>query len=192
MTRILALALTLSLAALPAFAAEETVTTTTTTSKQSTQTETVIEPGKPEKGSRAIHFEDYDLDHDGQLTRAEAGEMLFRLYDTDGNQVIDDGEYKRPAVLTMSPVTKRTKTVVDADGDGTPDKEDVTEEDSRVSTMLSQYDPDGNGLSPQEFTGKPFNKIDVNRSNVVEKKEWQGVYDEKIDAKNKAEAALNK
>lgn len=171
---------------------KETVTTTTTTSSRATKTETVMEPGKPSEGSRAIHFEDYDLDHDGQLTRAEAGEMLFRLYDTDGNQVIDDVEYQRPAVLTMSPMKKKTRTAVDENGDGIADKEDVTEEDIRVSTMLSQYDTDANGLSPQEFTGKAFNRIDVNRTNVVEKKEWQGVYDERIDAKNRAEASLNK
>lgn len=171
---------------------KETVTTTTTTSSRATKTETVLEPGKPDAGSRAIHFEDYDLDHDGQLTRAEAGEMLFRLYDTDGNQVIDDVEYQRPAVLTMSPMKRKTKTAVDDNGDGVADKEDVTEEDIRVSTMLSQYDTDSNGLSPLEFTGKAFNRIDINRTNVVEKKEWQGVYDERIDAKNRAEASLNK
>lgn len=177
----------------PAPAPKEVVvekTVTVTTSRENTETETV--PGLILPGSRAIHFEDYDLNHDGQLSRVEAGEMLFRLYDTDGNQVIDDWEFQRKAVLSVAPVITRTKRTVDDNGDGVPEKEEVTEEKGGVDTMLSQYDKNGDGLSAEEFTGKPFRKVDVNRSQVIEKKEWEGVYNSAIDAKNRAEAALNK
>lgn len=197
MNRIFVSALALMVMAAPAFAAsteppQETVTTTVTTKASSVKTSTVEEPLKPEAGSRAIHFEDFDLDHDGKLTRAEAGEMLFRLYDTDGNMVVDDKEWLRPAVLSKSPIAKKTVTAYDDDNDGVADKVDATEERMTVDTMLSVYDKDGNGLSPEEFTGLTFNKADINRTNVIEKKEWQGVYDKKIDAKNRAEAALNR
>ncbi|MEZ0261189.1 MAG: hypothetical protein ACAH80_09275, partial [Alphaproteobacteria bacterium] len=88
MSRIL-FALLFVLFTAPAFAEEakkemtEMITTTTSTQASSVKTETVLTPGKPADGSRAIHFEDFDLNHDGNLTREEAGEMLLRLYDTD-------------------------------------------------------------------------------------------------------------
>ena len=191
MSRISAASLAIALVASAPCFAEETVTSTTTSSS-SVKTETVLEPGKLDGNTRAIHFEDYDLDRDGKLTRAEAGEMLFRLYDTDGNMVIDDIEYKREAVLSVSPMTRKTKTAYDENNDGVADKEDTSEEIIMVDTMLSEYDKNSKGLSPEEFTGTAFSKADVNHSNVIEKKEWQGVYDGKIDAKNRAEAALNK
>jgi hypothetical protein len=198
MTRIPAFVLIGLLAALPAFAEEakkemtETVTTSTTTSSSKVSTETVFEPGKPANGSRAIHFEDFDLNHDGTLTREEAGEMLFRLYDTDGNQVIDNVEYERKAVLSISPMKKTTKLTYDDNNDGVADKQEATEEDIMEQTMLSKFDKDGDGLSPAEFTGQAFNVTDVNKSHAIEKKEWLGVYDGRVNAKNRAEAALNK
>jgi len=197
MHRILATALALVLASTSAFAtsekaSEEKITTTTTVTKSSSSNESESVPGKLEPNTRAIHFEDYDLDRDGNLTQNEAGEMLFRLYDTDGNQIIDDNEYLRKAVLSKSPVLKKSRSVVDENADGTPEKDDASEETTFVDTMLSQYDKDGDGLSPQEFTGKAFNKIDVNKSQAIEKREWQGVYDEKINASNRAAARLNK
>ena len=197
MSRIL-FALLFVLCTAPAFAEEakkemtETVTTTTTTSASSVKTETVLTPGKPAEGSRAIHFEDFDLNHDGNLTREEAGEMLFRLYDTDGNQVIDNIEYERKAVLSISPMNKTTKMTYDDNGDGVPDKEEQTEEAIMEQTMLSKFDKDADGLSPAEFTGQRFNVTDVNKSHAIEKREWLGVYDGRINAQNKADAALNK
>lgn len=197
MSRIL-FALLFVLCTAPAFAEEakkevtETVTTTTTTSASSVKTETVLTPGKPAEGSRAIHFEDFDLNHDGNLTREEAGEMLFRLYDTDGNQVIDNIEYERKAVLSISPMNKTTKMTYDDNGDGVADKEEQTEEAIMEQTMLSKFDKDADGLSPAEFTGQRFNVTDVNKSHAIEKREWLGVYDGRINAQNRADAALNK
>lgn len=197
MSRIL-FALLFVLCLSPAFAEEakkevtETITTTTSTQASSVKTETVLTPGKPAAGSRAIHFEDFDLNHDGNLTREEAGEMLFRLYDTDGNAVIDNIEFERKAVLSISPLNKTTKMTYDANGDGVADKEEQTEEAIMEQTMLSKFDKDGDGLSPTEFTGQRFNVTDVNKSRVIEKREWLGVYDGRVNAQNKADAALNK
>jgi hypothetical protein len=172
-------------------AVSETVTTTTT-QQRAVKTETVVTPLKPAEGSRAIHFEDFDLNHDNNLTREEAGEMLFRLYDTDGNAVIDNIEFERKAVLSISPMSKTTKMTYDDNGDGVADKQEQTEEAIMEQTMLSKFDKDADGLSPAEFTEKRFSEVDVNKSHVIEKREWLGVYDPRVNAQNQADAALNK
>ncbi|MDE1153316.1 MAG: hypothetical protein PW788_12330 [Micavibrio sp.] len=167
-------------------------TETTTTSSSSVTTHTATEPLAAAAGSRTIHVEDFDTNGDHILSTQEIGDALFKLYDTDGNQVIDNNEYERPAVLTIAPVAKTTTVTYDFNNDGIPDKQVVTEQQFMEKTQLSRFDKNGNGLSPHEFTGKYFNQVDVDKSKVIEMKEWQGVYIASIDAKNRAEAALNK
>lgn len=142
--------------------------------------------------SRAIHFEDFDLNRNNVLSMDEVGEMLFRLYDTDGNMVIDNNEYERPSVLTFAPMTQTTSVSYDFDNDGVPDKTVYTYDTFMQRTQLSRFDHNGNGLSPHEFTGKSFLQADVDDSKAIEMKEWQGTYVASIDARNRADAALNK
>ncbi len=168
------------------------VETTTTTSSSKTFTETTVAPTPLPATTRSIHFEDFDANHNGILSLAEVGDMLFGLYDTDGNMVIDNNEFERPAVLTVSPMEKMTKVTYDFDNDGIADKQEVTYEKFLEYTQLSRFDKNNNGLSAHEFTDKHFNIVDVDNSKVIEKKEWEGVYNASIDAKNRAEAALNK
>jgi len=167
-------------------------TETTTTSSSSVTTHTATEPMPVTGNARVIHVEDFDTNGDHILSTQEIGDALFRLYDTDGNQVIDNNEYERPAVLTIAPVAKTTTVTYDFNNDGIPDKQVVTQQQFMEKTQLSRFDKNGNGLSPHEFTGKYFNQVDVDKSKVIEMKEWQGVYNEAIDKKNRAEAALNK
>ncbi|HYD18607.1 MAG TPA: hypothetical protein VEF76_09025 [Patescibacteria group bacterium] len=167
-------------------------TTTSTTTSSSKLTETAVVPAPLAPTTRALHIQDFDADRNGLLSRAEVGEMIFGLYDTDGNMVIDNNEFERPAVLTVAPMEKMTKITYDFDNDGMADKQEVTYERFMEYTQLSRFDKNNNGLSPHEFTGKAFNQVDVDDSKAIEKKEWQGVYNEAIDAKNRAEAALNK
>ena len=168
------------------------VETTTTTSSSKTFTETTVAPTPLPPTTRAIHFEDFDANRNGILSLSEVGDMLFGLYDTDGNMVIDNNEYERPAVLTVAPMEKMTKITYDFDNDGIADKQEVTYEKFLEYTQLSRFDKNNNGLSPREFTDKHFNIVDVDNSKVIEKKEWEGVYNARIDAKNRAEANLNK
>ncbi len=169
-----------------------TTTDSTTTTTSAVTTNVVTEAGAVPVGTRTIHFEDFDTNGDHILSTREIGDVLFKLYDTDGNQVIDNNEFERPAVLTIAPVAKTTTVSYDFDNDGMADKQVVTQEQFMERTQLSRFDKNGNGLSPREFTGKAFNQVDVDKSKAIEMKEWQGVYISSIDAKNRAEAEVNK
>jgi hypothetical protein len=128
--------------------------TTTTTTKQSVTTSPVTVTGTTSTetywrteehstgapGARSINFIQFDMNNDKILSINEIGLMLFKLYDTDGNQVIDNIEYERKAVLSISPMTKTTKMTYDNDGDGVADKEEQTEESIMEQTMLSKFD----------------------------------------------------
>lgn len=163
-----------------------------TTTSETVTTHTTTEPGAVKPGTRVIHLEDFDTNGDHILSTREIGDVLFKLYDTDGNDVIDNNEYERPAVLTVAPVEKTTTIQYDFNNDGIADKEVTTYDQFMENTQLSRFDKNHDGLSAHEFTGKAFNIVDVDKSKAIEMKEWQGVYIASIDAKNHAEAELNK
>jgi len=164
----------------------------TTTTAQTITTHTTTEPGPLKAGTRVVHLEDFDTNGDHILSTREIGDAIFKLYDTDGNGVIDNIEYERPAVLTVAPVEKTTTIQYDFNNDGIADKEVTTYDQFMENTQLARFDKNHDGLSAHEFTGKAFNLVDVDKSKVIEMKEWQGVYIASLDAKNRAEAALNK
>ena len=176
-------------------AATTTTTVTTTDAPVVTKTEThwtTEEHSLPAIGSHVINFMDFDLNHDGILSAREVGDMLFKLYDTDGNQVIDNNEYERRAVVTVVPVEKTTKVSYDFDGDGKPDVTKYTYETFLQDTMLTRFDKNRDGLSPHEFTGLYFNEADVNHDHAIDLKEWEGTYIASIDKANKENARFNK
>lgn len=143
-------------------------------------------------GSRPLDLAAFDDDKDGVLSREEVGAHMFKMYDTDGNQVVDNKEYERKAVMTVVPAQKETKMSYDFNGDGTIDKTTETGEDFMKQTGLARFNAKGDGLSPHEFMQRNFLQADVNRDHVIDIKEWQGSYIAAIDAKNKADALYNK
>lgn len=169
--------------------------TVTETSGDSSTTETywkTIETSLPAVGTRTFNFMDFDLNHDGVLSINEVGKMLFKLYDTDGNGVIDNNEYERRAVLTVVPMQKNTTVSYDLDGDGIADVTKYTYETFMQDTLLTRFDKNRDGLSPHEFTGLDFLAADVNHDKVIDLKEWQGSYIASIDKLNKENARFNK
>jgi hypothetical protein len=170
---------------------------TTVTSDQPGETKTEVhwrteEHSVSATGARIINFMDFDLNKDGILSVNEVGEMLFKLYDTDGNEVIDNNEYERRAVVTVMPMEKNTVVSYDFDGDGKPDETKYTYETFTRDTLLTRFDKNKDGLSPHEFTGLYFLSADVNRDKAIDLKEWQGSYIASIDKKNKDNARFNK
>lgn len=169
-----------------------TVTTDTpVTTKSSVAWESEQHTVAPD-GSRTVNLMDFDLNGDKILTRAEVGQKLFKLYDTDGNNVIDNIEFERPAVLTVLPVEKTTTISYDFDGNGSIDQQDRTYQTFLDYTSLSRFDGDKDGMSPHEFTNRYFNIADINNDKVVDLDEWIGSYNATVDAKNKEDARFNK
>lgn len=143
-------------------------------------------------GTQAVDFMAYDANKDGILSMNEVGEMLFKLYDTDGNQVLDNIEFERKAVLTITPVEKMTVVKYDFNNDGIADQANYNYETFLKDTQLSRFDQNKDGLSPHEFTGREFIVADINNDKVVDLNEWKGSYIASIDKKNKFNAQTNK
>lgn len=192
-----------ALSAVPATAGTTTTETTTTITKENphakkgevNKTVTVIKEEKTKTdpvtvstttmvnqkiipGAKALNFVDFDLDKDGILSRKEVGQKLFYVFDTDGNGVLDNIEFKRNAIITLIPLEKTELTMIDLDDDGKPDITNVTSEDFMDHSMLARFDKDQDGVSPTDFIDKSFYRVDTDNSGVVEFAEWKEVYDQ--------------
>lgn len=148
----------------PAPAVAETVTTKTTVS----QTEI--------PGTVKINFSALDLNQDGILSRNEVARKLFYIFDTDGNEVIDNNEIKKNRIVTFIPLEKTELTMIDFDDDGKVDTSSVTNDQFMEFSMLQRFDKDQDGLNAGEFIGHSFLELDTDRSHVVEPKEWRAAY----------------
>lgn len=145
-------------------AAAETVTTKTTVA----QTEI--------PGTVKINFSALDLNQDGILSRSEVARKLFYIFDTDGNEVIDNNEIKKNRIVTFIPLEKTELTMIDFDDDGKVDTSSVTNDQFMAFSMLQRFDKDKDGLNAEEFIGSSFLELDTDRSHVVEPKEWRAAY----------------
>ncbi len=164
--------------------AQETVVKTQTV----TQTTQVM----PKTGTRIINFADFDLNADKTMSTFEIGEMLFKLFDADGNEVIDNVEFENRNVMTIVPMQKETVVSFDFDNDGVPDEIHRTYENVLKDTQLTRFDNNLDGISPHEFAGKSFMEMDLNRSKAIEQNEWRGAYIASIAEKNENQVLLNK
>jgi hypothetical protein len=162
---------------------------------QTVTTRVVTQEKAPETGARIVNFMDFDMNKDGMLSTKEVGDMLFKLFDGDGNDIIDNVEFEHKAVLTVVPVTKKTVVTYDFDNDGMPDKIQRSYENFTRDTELSRFDETGDGLSPHEFSKMDFMQMDANHDKAIDKKEWQASYIASIAmdiAAHKDSVGLNK
>ena len=155
-------------AALLLAAASTTQAETVTTQTVVTQTEI--------PGTTKINFSTLDLNNDGILSRSEVARKLFYIFDTDGNEVIDNIEIKKNRVLTFIPLEKTELTMIDFDDDGKVDTSTATNEQFMEFSMLNRFDKDQDGLSGEEFIGSNFLKLDTDKSKVIEAREWRDAY----------------
>src|SRR5690606_17573665 len=144
---------------------------------QSVET-TVITGPKPVLGMEPVNFMDFDLNGDGVLARDEVGEKLFRSFDLDGNQVIDNIEMETVNVMTFIPMEKETIEVVEYYDGEQPEQVSISREEFLETSQLIAFDEDKDGLSPLDFIGKPFNQIDVKNDKVIDLEEWKRAYEE--------------
>ncbi len=142
-------------------------------------------------GVEAFNIKDFDLNGDGVLVRAEVGERLFKLYDVDGNGVIDNIEYQRRAITTLQPVERTTTISYDLTGNGTPDKQETTHERFLRETQLSHFDKNNKGLSARDLLDRSFASADVDNDKFISLREWRGAYDAAIDHSNHVRGSYN-
>ena len=123
-----------------------------------------------------VNFSAFDINHDGVLSMDEVGEKLFYVFDTDGNETIDNLEFDHRQVMTIIPMEKDTYTYVDWDNDGDVDESTYTYQTFFQQSGLMRFDNNMDGLSPAEFINEGFLALDDDKSTVIELDEWKEAY----------------
>lgn len=138
-------------------------------------TETVV-TNQPIPNTNRIDFMAFDVNGDSKLSREEVGDKLFKLFDNDGNEVIDNQEFNMRKVMTIIPLKKEVFTFVDRDSDGNTDETTYSYSEFFQKSGLMRFDNNMDGLSPSEFIKVEFGKLDDNNSKVIELDEWKEAY----------------
>lgn len=123
-----------------------------------------------------VNFIEFDTNKDGSLSRREIGEKLFYIFDTDGNEVIDNIEYSKARVITLIPMEKQEITSVDFNDDGIPDDSTFNQEEFMRQSLLYKFDTNKDGLSAKDFLGQVYWELDDNKDKMVEIKEFEAAY----------------
>jgi len=131
---------------------------------------------QPMEDTNIIDFSSFDHNHDNILSMAEVGEKLFYIFDTDGNEIIDNIEFEQNSMMTITPMEKETITLVDHHGDGTVEHTTYTYETFLKESQLIRFADDHDGLSPREFIGTSFLIMDDNNDKAIDLQEWKEGY----------------
>lgn len=153
-------------------------------------TKTVVHQ-KDLPNTKKTNFSAFDLNEDGILSMKEVGTKLFYIFDTDGNEVIDNIEFDHKQVMTIIPMEKTTYTFIDFGGDGDTDVADFTYEDFFKKSGLIRFDKNMDGLSAGEFIGYNIRELDDDDSTVIELEEWKEAYEEARHAPNAEQERYN-
>lgn len=167
------------LAFVPATAQAETVVTQTYVQTKET----------PEVNN--IDFTRFDVNNDGVYTMEEVGEVLFYIFDTDGNHVIDNIEWNNRNFYTITPMEVQSFKFVDSTGDGQVDSSSYTYDTFYKESGLMKFDKDQNGLSAAEFIGAGYEELDTDQDKMITLKEWQRAYLESRPGHNQSERYQN-
>lgn len=134
--------------------------------------------------AQTIKFSDFDVNGDGDYSKPEVGKKLFYVFDQDGNQVIDNLEWNRRSMYTITPMEKETFKFVDHNDDGFTDLSTYTYETFYKESGLIRFDHNKDGLSPSEFIETGFQELDDNDNNTIELDEWEEAYTLMLKPKN--------
>lgn len=146
-----------------------------TAQAETVKSTTVITP-QPLENTIEVNFLAFDMNNNGILSKAEVGEKLYEIFDTDGNEVIDNQEYDNKNVYTIVPYEKMTFTMVDYEGDGKADVTTYEREEFLKETRLSRFNEGPDGLSAKEFIDDNFYEVDTDNNKLIEKDEWKNTY----------------
>lgn len=135
-----------------------------------------VAPTKKVTNRQIVNFDQFDLNNDGVLERDEIGETLFRMFDKDGNEVIDNIEMKTPNIIVFSDMAKTKTETVKYRDPSRPTKQTVSHEDFMQASKLARFDKDKDGLSPLDFLEKSFYQVNVKDDGVIDLYEWKRAY----------------
>jgi Ca2+-binding EF-hand superfamily protein len=115
----------------------------------------------------------WDIDGDGTIQADEFSRSVFRLWDTDESNDIDDGEWSAAHRTWYQPGQRHGMfDDWDDDGDGYLSRTETTR-GIRRTNLFGHWDDDGsNGLDREEFTDHAFNVWDENDNEYVDQEEW--------------------
>ena len=140
---------------------------------------------------KKTNFSAFDLNLDGTLSMKEVGTKLFYIFDTDGNEVIDNIEFDHKQVMTIIPMEKDTYTYIDWDNDGDTDQATFTYETFFKESGLMRFDDNMDGLSAADFIEYSFLELDDDNSKVIELNEWKEAYEQSSSPPNAEQERYN-
>ncbi len=123
-----------------------------------------------------INFSAFDLNRDGIYTKDEVGERLFRVFDQDGNHMIDNREWTQRNVMTIKPMESVTIRTIDYGSTGQIDQVEESYTTFVQQSGLSRFANSPEGLSAADFTDIPFNVVDTSSNYMIELNEWKNAY----------------
>ncbi len=138
-------------------------------------TETYTEPTRP-SNSIQVDFKVFDLNNDGIYSMQEVGERLFESFDTNNDDLIDNTEYNKNIVMTITPMEQETYQFIDNDDDGYVEKSTYTYETFYQTSGLARFDDNADGLSAHDFVDKSLQELDKDDDNLISLKEWKQAY----------------
>lgn len=128
------------------------------------------------EGVNEIDFSTFDTNKDGKYSKAEVGEKLFYVFDSDGNHLIDNIEWNNRNMYTITPMEKETYEFVDLDADGDIDLSTMTYDTFYKESGLIRFDKNKNGLSASEFINVGLEKLDSDDNKMIDLEEWKNAY----------------
>lgn len=135
-----------------------------------------VAPVNKTSNRQVVNFDQFDLNKDGVLERDEVGEKLFRMFDRDGNQVIDNIEMVTPNIIVFSDMAKTKTETVKYHDPSKPAKQNVSTQDFMQASKLARFDKEKDGLSPLDFLDKTFYQVNVRDDGVIDLYEWKRAY----------------
>lgn len=123
-----------------------------------------------------INFSVFDVNKDGFFSMKEVGDRLFESFDTDDNNLIDNNEWGKKTILTITPMEKEEYKFIDYDDDGYADKSVYTYKTFFQASGLARFDKNKDGLSAADFTEMTLLELDKDGDKLISQKEWEQAY----------------
>lgn len=174
----------LALMASPALATSETVTTksstvnpdgsvsyeshsVTTGTPDSVNVKTTAVTTAPVHPFYTFYY--YSPNHKAIVSGADLNDDIISLWDTNNNNVIDNQEYYKGALIVYEPTEYTKRTYMDIDADGIPEltKEEYTVRLTQMPEYAKLNADKKEGLTLYEFTGVGFQDADNDNDNQV-------------------------